>query len=73
VAIKAAPPGRVKSSGGAASMLRDNSLAELALSSPKGMFIAAGHVGHMIHRDDPVLVVRVLEHVLKHAPLPPPK
>jgi hypothetical protein len=42
-------------------------LAGLALRSPKGMFIAAAHVGHIVHRDDPQLVVNLVEHVLKHA------
>jgi hypothetical protein len=39
----------------------------VALRSPNGLFIAAGHVGHHVHRDDPDLVVRLVEHVLKHA------
>jgi pimeloyl-ACP methyl ester carboxylesterase len=67
VVVLAAPPGRVKNSGGALSLLRDNRLAELALTSPKGLFVAAGHVGHLVQRDDPALVVRLLEHVLKYA------
>jgi len=41
--------------------------AEWALASPKGLFIAADHVGHMVHRDDPALVVRMIEHVLQNA------
>jgi pimeloyl-ACP methyl ester carboxylesterase len=65
--VLAAPPGRVKSSGGARSMLGENPLAELALTSPKGLFVAAGHVGHLVHRDDPQLVRTLIEHVLKHA------
>ena len=48
-------------------MLGENRLAELALNSPKGLFVAAGHVGHLVHRDDPQLVRTLIEHVLKHA------
>jgi pimeloyl-ACP methyl ester carboxylesterase len=70
VVVVAAPPGRIKNSGGVAPLLRNNQMAELALTSPKGLFIAAGHVGHMVHRDDPSLVARLIEHVLKHAPAP---
>jgi pimeloyl-ACP methyl ester carboxylesterase len=71
--VLAAPPGRVKSSGGASSMLGENRLAELALTSPKGLFVAAGHVGHLVHRDDPQLVRTLIEHVLKHAETRPAK
>lgn len=71
VVVLAAPPGRVKNAGGVLFLLRDNRLAELALTSPKGLFLAAGHVGHLVHRDDPALVVRLLEHVLKYANLSP--
>lgn len=71
VVVVAAPPGRIKGSGGVTALLGNNRLAELALTSPKGLFVAAGHVGHLVHRDDPSLVVRLVEHVLKYA-LPPP-
>ena len=64
--VHAAPPGRMKGKT-AADLFEDNRLAELALSSPKGLFIAATHVGHMVHRDDPAMVVHLVEHVLKHA------
>jgi pimeloyl-ACP methyl ester carboxylesterase len=63
VVVRASPPGR---SLGAID-LGENELAGLALRSPKGLYIAAGHVGHMVHRDDPGLVVRLVEHVLKYA------
>jgi hypothetical protein len=43
---------------------------EWAISSPKGMFVAADHVGHMVHRDDPGLVVRLLEHLAKNGKVP---
>ena len=68
--VVAAPPGRIKNSDGVAGLLGNNRLAELALTSPKGLFVAAGHVGHLVHRDDPSLVVRLVEHVLKYASPP---
>jgi hypothetical protein len=46
---------------------------EWTLSSPKGLFVAASHVGHLVHRDDPALVVRLVEHVFKNAANPPAK
>jgi hypothetical protein len=63
VVVRASPPGR---SLGAIE-LDESELAGLALRSPKGLYIAAGHVGHMVQRDDPGLVVYALEHVLKYA------
>jgi len=72
VVVVAAPPGRIKGSGGVSALLGNNRLADLALTSPKGLFVAAGHVGHLVHRDDPALVVRLVEHVLKYAPPPTP-
>jgi hypothetical protein len=39
--------------------------AEWAIGSPRGMLVVASHVGHMVHRDDPDLVMRLLEHVAK--------
>ena len=71
VVVVAAPPGRLKNSGGVPGLLNDNRMAQLALTSPKGLFVAAGHVGHQVHRDDPLLVARLVEHLLKHAPPPP--
>lgn len=70
--VVAAPPGRIKGSGGVTRLLNNHHLAELALTSPKGLFVVAAHVGHLVHRDDPSLVVRLVEHVLKYAS-PPPK
>lgn len=70
VVVVAAPPGRIKSAGGVSDLLSNNRLAELALTSPKGLFVAAGHVGHQVHRDDPTFVARLVEHVLKYAPPP---
>jgi pimeloyl-ACP methyl ester carboxylesterase len=64
VVVRASPPGRPL---GDAFELDANELAGLALRSPKGLFVAAGHVGHLVHRDDPGLVVYLVEHVLKYA------
>jgi pimeloyl-ACP methyl ester carboxylesterase len=41
---------------------------EWALSTPRGMLVVAGHVGHFVHRDDPDLVLRLIRHVLASAP-----
>jgi hypothetical protein len=64
--VLAAPPGRLASLGDTIGM-GANDLAGLALKSPKGLFVAAGHVGHMVHLGDPGLVVQLVEHVLKYA------
>jgi len=40
---------------------------EWALSAPHGLLIVAGHVGHMIHQDDPDLAVQAIRHVLREA------
>jgi hypothetical protein len=37
---------------------------EWALASPKRMFVTAGHVGQMVHRDEPAMVVRLVDFVL---------
>jgi pimeloyl-ACP methyl ester carboxylesterase len=63
VVVRASPPGHSLS----AIELDPNELAGVALRSPKGLFLAAGHVGHHVHRDDPDLVVQLVEHVLKFA------
>jgi pimeloyl-ACP methyl ester carboxylesterase len=69
VVVHAAPPGRMKGRS-AATLFEDNRLAELALTSPKGLVIAAGHVGHLVHRDDPKLIAHLVEHVLRFATSP---
>lgn len=66
--VVATPTGRLQGLGGAMVRLQITHQTEWALTSPKGLFIAAGHVGHMVHRDDPALVVRLVEHVLHNAP-----
>jgi hypothetical protein len=47
---------------GGATVLQDDILIELAMTSPMGVFIAATHVGHLVYRDDPVLVVHLVQH-----------
>jgi pimeloyl-ACP methyl ester carboxylesterase len=63
VVVVATPPGRLRGLGGVMVRLQIKHQAEWAMGSPKGMFLAASHVGHMVHRDDPGLVVRLLEHL----------
>jgi hypothetical protein len=41
--------------------------ADWAWTSPSGLFVTAGHVGHNVHREDPELVIRLIEHVLTYA------
>jgi pimeloyl-ACP methyl ester carboxylesterase len=65
--VVATPPGRLQGLGGAMVRLQIKHQTEWAVTSPKGVFVAASHVGHMVHRDDPALVVRLTEHVLKNA------
>lgn len=68
--VVATPPGRLQGLGGAMVRLQIKHQMEWAISSPKGMFVAADHVGHMVHRDDPGLVVRLLEHLAKNGKVP---
>lgn len=37
---------------------------EWAMSTPRGLLVVAGHVGHIVHRDDPELVLRLIRQVL---------
>jgi pimeloyl-ACP methyl ester carboxylesterase len=66
--VVSAPPVRVEGNSGAMVRLQIKHQTEWALTSPNGIFIVADHVGHMVHRDDPTLVARLVEHVLKHVP-----
>jgi pimeloyl-ACP methyl ester carboxylesterase len=63
---------RLRGLGGVMVRLHIAKQSEWALSSPNGVFMLAGHTGHQVHRDDPALVVRLIEHVLRHA-FPAPK
>lgn len=60
-------PERLEGNGGAILRLHIRRQSDWALTSSKGLFITAGHVGHHVHRDDPALVMYLIEHVLKHA------
>jgi len=40
---------------------------EWTLGSPDSMFTVAGHTGHIVHRDDPQLVISMVNHVYKAA------
>lgn len=72
-AVMATPPNRLKNMTASGIGLQAHDTAGLALTSPKGLFVAASHVGHMVHRDDPDLVVRLVEHVLRNAAQAPAK
>jgi pimeloyl-ACP methyl ester carboxylesterase len=37
---------------------------EWAMSTPKGLLVVAAHVGHIVHRDDPELVLRLIRQLL---------
>ena len=67
VVVSAMPPNRLKGRGTRGFGIEPWEQAGLALRSPKGMFVVAGHVGHMVHRDDPALVVHLIQHVIKNA------
>ena len=67
VVVSAMPPNRLKGRGNRGFGVEPWEQAGLALRSPKGMFVVASHVGHMVHRDDPALVVHVIQHVIKNA------
>jgi pimeloyl-ACP methyl ester carboxylesterase len=64
--VVATPPARLQGLGGVMLRLQMQHQAEWALTSPRGLFVAADHVGHMEHRDDPALVARMIDHVLQN-------
>ena len=68
VVVSAMPPNRLKSRGNRGFGIEPWEQAGLALTSPKGMFVVASHVGHMVHRDDPALVVQLIRHLIENAP-----
>jgi hypothetical protein len=61
------PPKRLRGLGNRGFGIEPWEQAGLALTSPKGMSVVASHVGHMVHRDDPALVVHLIQHVIKNA------
>jgi len=65
--VVATPPGRLQGLGGVMVRLQIKHQAEWALTSPKGLFVAADHVGHMVHRDDPALIARLVQHVVQNS------
>ena len=67
VVVSAMPPNRLKSRGNRGFGIEPWEQAGLALRSPKGMFVVASHVGHMVHRDDPAMVVQLIQHLIKSA------
>jgi pimeloyl-ACP methyl ester carboxylesterase len=68
VVVSAMPPNRLKSRGNRGFGIEPWEQAGLALTSPKGMFVVASHVGHMVHRDDPALVVQLIRHLIENTP-----
>ena len=65
--VVSAAPERLAGNGAALLRLQVSKQVDWTLASSKGLFVTAGHVGHNVHRDDPGLVVRLIEHVLTHA------
>lgn len=58
---------RMSGNGGAMVRLQMRRQSEWALGSPDSLFVLAGHTGHQVHRDDPQLVVRLIDHVYTRA------
>ena len=58
---------RLRGDGGAMVRLQIQHQSEWTLGSPDSIFTIAGHTGHQVHRDDPRLVVSMIEHVFKRA------
>ncbi len=58
---------RMEGNGGPIVRLHIKKQAEWALGSTNGLFVLAGHSGHQVHRNDPALVVQMVNHVLKYA------
>lgn len=64
--VVATPPARMVGNSGLMVRLQMRHQADWTFNSAKGVFIAASHVGHMVQRDDPDLVVRLVRHVMEH-------
>jgi pimeloyl-ACP methyl ester carboxylesterase len=64
--VIATPPGRMRGNSGAVTRLSIRHASDWALASPNGIFLAASHVGHFVHVDDPMLVAGLVKHVLDH-------
>jgi pimeloyl-ACP methyl ester carboxylesterase len=63
-AVVATPPGRMRGNSGAVTRLAMTHVSDWVLASPNGLFVAASHVGHFVHVDDPALVAGLVKHVL---------
>jgi hypothetical protein len=66
VAVVISTPPSTAGGNSGALRLQVRKQADWALASSNGLFLTAGHVGHNIHRDDPALVMLLIDHVLKH-------
>jgi len=64
--VVATPSGRMRGVSGAITRLQIQRTLDLVLSVPDGLLVTASHVGHDVHASDPVLVTRLVEHVLNH-------
>lgn len=62
--VVATPPGRMRGVGGLLTRLTIQHTLDFVLSAPNGMMVTASHVSHSVQRDDPVLVAKLVEHVL---------
>jgi pimeloyl-ACP methyl ester carboxylesterase len=60
---------RLRGDGGAMVRLQIKHQMEWTLGSPNSLFTIAGHSGHQVHRDDPILVVSIVKHVFDRATL----
>jgi pimeloyl-ACP methyl ester carboxylesterase len=58
---------RLRGNGGAMVRLQMKHQSQWALGSPNSLFVLAGHTGHQVHRDDPPLVLRLIQHVYDRA------
>ena len=58
---------RLRGDGAAMMRLHIRHQSEWTLGSPDSMFTVAGHTGHIVHRDDPQLVISMVNHVYKAA------
>jgi len=64
--LNSAAPGRLRGPDSATRWLTIERELEWILTAPNSIYIAANHVGHWVHRDDPTLVARLVKHVLDH-------
>ena len=65
--VVATPPSRLRGDSGPIVRLMIQKDLEMVLPAPGGILVTADHVGHMVQKDDPALVVTLIKHVLDHA------